>query len=97
VHPSGKFLYASNRGHHSIAIFAIEDGGRLRPLTHVPCGGRTPRGFSVDASGRWMIVAHQDTHTIAVFSIDPATGIPKPTGQTEPVRTPTGVKFLRAP
>ena len=97
VHPSGKFIYASNRGLHSIAVFAIAGDGRLRSLTHVPCGGRTPRGFSVDASGRWMIVAHQDTHTIAVFAIDPTTGIPKATGQVEQVRTPTGVKFWSAP
>lgn len=94
VHPGGKFLYASNRGHHSIVVLAIDPEGRLRPLAHVPCGGRTPRGFSVDASGRWMIVAHQDTHTVAVFSIDPANGIPTATDQVEAVRTPTGVKFL---
>jgi 6-phosphogluconolactonase len=93
VHPGGKFLYASNRGHHSLAVFAIADDGRLHPLAHVPCGGRTPRGFSVDPNGRWLIVAHQDSHTIAVFAIDPATGIPAATGQMEAARTPTAVKF----
>jgi 6-phosphogluconolactonase len=97
VHPSGKFLYASNRGHHSLAVFAIDDGGRLRLITHVPCGGRTPRGFSVDPSGRWLIAANQDTHNIAIFAIDLATGIPAATGQSEEVRTPTGVKFLALP
>jgi 6-phosphogluconolactonase len=93
VHPSGKFLYASNRGHNSIAVFAVAEDGALRLVTCVPCGGRTPRGFTMDATGRWLIVAHQDSHTIAVFVIDPATGIPAATGVTEPVRTPTGVKF----
>lgn len=94
VHPAGKFLYASNRGHHSIAVATIAADGRLQFVAHVPCGGRTSRGFSVDPTGRWLIAANQDTHNLAVFSIDQATGIPQPTGQTEEVRTPVCVKFL---
>jgi 6-phosphogluconolactonase len=94
VHPTGKFLYASNRGHHSLAVFAIDAGGSLRLVTHVPSGGRTPRGYSVDAAGRWLIAANQDTHRLVVFAIDPATGIPAATGVTAEVRTPVGVKFL---
>lgn len=94
VHPSGKFLYSSNRGHHSIAVFAIAADGRLTPLAHVPCGGRTPRGFSVDPSGRWLIAANQDTHNIAVFAIDAATGIPAPNGQNMEVRSPECAKFF---
>jgi 6-phosphogluconolactonase len=97
VHPSGRWLYASNRGHHSIAVFAIDAAGRLSPVAHVNSGGRTPRGFALDASGRWLIAGNQDTHNIAVFAIDPATGIPAPTGQSLPVHTPTGVKFLTFP
>ncbi len=97
VHPSGRWLYASNRGHHSIAVFAIDAAGKLRAITHVNSGGRTPRGFALDPSGRWLIAGNQDTHNIAVFSIDPNTGIPAPTGQTLPVHTPTGVKFLMPP
>ncbi len=97
VHPSGRFLYASNRGLHSIAVFAIDDSGRLRLVANVPSGGRTPRGFSLDPTGRWLIAANQDTHNIAVFAIDPTTGIPAPTGQSLEVRTPTGVKFLPLP
>ena len=94
VHPSGKFLYASNRGHHSIAVFAIAADGHLRLIGHAPSGGRTPRGFSVDPTGRWLIAANQDTHNLAVFAIDQATGLPKATGQSEEVRTPVCVKFL---
>lgn len=94
VHPSGKFLYISNRGHHSLAVFTIAADGRLKLSGHVPCGGRTPRGFSVDPTGRWLIAANQDTHNLAVFSLDPATGMPRPTGQSEEVRTPVCVKFL---
>ena len=94
VHPSGNFLYASNRGHNSIAVFSVDHEGRLRPLADVPCGGRTPRGFCVDASGRWLLVANQDTSNVVVFAIDPVTGIPVPTGQRVPVRMPVCVQFL---
>ena len=94
VHPSGKFLYASNRGHHSLAVFAIGEDGRLTVLAHVSSGGRTPRGFSVDPSGRWLIAANQDTHNLAVFAIDARTGIPSLTSETSTVHTPVCVKFL---
>jgi 6-phosphogluconolactonase len=94
VHPSGRYLYASNRGHDSIAVFAIDETGRLRLLGAVPSGGRTPRGFCIDPDGRWLIAANQATHDIAVFAIDPATGIPAPTGQSLEVRSPVCVKFL---
>jgi len=95
VHPSGRFLYASNRGHNSIAVFSVDSTGRLALVAHVASGGRTPRGFCLDASGRWLIAANQDTHNIAVFAIDPSTGIPTPTGQSLEVRSPVGVKFLQ--
>ena len=94
VHPSGRYLYASNRGHDSIAVFGIDGMGRLKLAAHVPSGGRTPRGFCVDPTGRWLIAANQGTHNIAVFSIDPASGIPAPTGQSLEVRSPVCVKFL---
>lgn len=94
VHPSGRFLYASNRGHNSIAVFAIDERGMLKLLAHVPSQGRTPRGYSLDAEGRWLIAANQDTHNIAVFRIDAGTGIPAPTGQSLEVRSPECVKFL---
>jgi 6-phosphogluconolactonase len=97
VHPSGKFLYASNRGHHSIAVFAIQADGTLRTIAHIPSGGKTPRGFGVDSSGRWLIAAGQSTHNLAVFAIDPVTGIPAATGETAPVHTPLCVKFLELP
>jgi 6-phosphogluconolactonase len=94
VHPSGKFLYASNRGHNSIAVFGVDSTGRLSPIAYVPCGGRTPRGFCLDPGGRWLITANQDTNNIAVFAIDPATGIPAPTGQSFEVRSPVCVKVF---
>ena len=97
VHPNGKFLYASNRGHHSIAVFAIGADGRLRASGRVQSGGRTPRGFSVDPTGRWLISANQDTHNLAVFALDATTGLPRPTGQSAEVRIPVCVKFLVLP
>lgn len=97
VHPSGKFLYASNRGHHSLAIFSLAADGRLQLTGHVSSGGRTPRGFCVDPSGRWLIAANQDSHHLTVFALDPATGWPRPTGQSEEVRIPVCVKFLVLP
>ncbi|MSU23910.1 MAG: lactonase family protein [Opitutus sp.] len=94
VHPTGKFLYASNRGLNSIAVFAIDHDGQIQIVANVPSGGETPRGFCLDGSGRWLIAANQDTHNLAVFVLDQTTGIPAPTGQSVEVRTPTGVKIL---
>lgn len=94
VDPSGRHLYASNRGHNSIAVFNVDDTGKLTLATLVPSGGRTPRGFCIDPDGRWLITANQDTHNIAVFAIDPTTGIPAATGQSLDVRSPVCVKFL---
>lgn len=94
VHPSGRWLYASNRGENAIAVFAVGSDGRLDPVAFVPSGGRTPRGYGIDPEGRWLVVANQDTHNLAVFRIDPRTGIPRPTGLSLPVRSPECVKFL---
>ncbi|HEX3728481.1 MAG TPA: lactonase family protein [Opitutaceae bacterium] len=97
VHPSGRVLYASNRGDNSIAVFAIDEAGRLTPRAFVPCGGRTPRGFGIDPEGRWLVTANQDTHNIALFRIDPQTLVPAPTGQSFPVRSPECAKFVQVP
>jgi 6-phosphogluconolactonase len=95
VHPSGKFLYVSNRGPDSIAIFAIEPGtGRLKPLGHQPTGGKTPRNFGIDPTGHFLLAANQDSGNIVVFRIDPETGLLKPTGQSVDVPKPVCVKFL---
>jgi 6-phosphogluconolactonase len=97
VPPPGRYLYASNRGLNTIAVFGIAADGRLAPLAQVPCGGRTPRGFCVDPQGRWLLVANQDTNNVAVFALDPATGIPAATGQSVEVRSAECVQFLPAP
>ena len=97
VDRTGRFLYASNRGLNTIAVFAIDGDGRLRPVAQVPCGGRTPRGFCLDPQGGWLLTANQDTNNVAVFAIDPATGIPAATGETAEVRSPDCVQFLPQP
>jgi 6-phosphogluconolactonase len=70
--PNGKYLFVSNRGNDSIAMFAVDKDGRLSSCGHHPCGGRTPRDFNIDPSGRIMIIAHQDSDTIRVCSINEA-------------------------
>ena len=97
VHPLGKFLYASNRGHDSIAIFAIEKKkGRLKPLGYVLTGGKTPRHFAIDPSGNYLLAENQESNNIVVFHIDPATGSLTPTGQTVEVTSPVCITFVAA-
>src|SRR4051812_44788271 len=75
VHPNGKCLYASNRGHDSIAVFAIDQtSGRLSALGHGLAGGRNPRNFNIDPSGKFLLSANLDSNTVTVLQIDPASG-----------------------
>lgn len=94
LHPSGRFVYGSNRGHDSIAIFAIQpDEGTLTPLGYCPSGGRTPRNFAVDPSGRWLLAANQDSNNIAVFAIDARHGALTPTDHILTLPAPVCIKF----
>lgn len=95
VHPNGRFLYGSNRGHDSIAVFGISSDGQLALVEHVSTRGRTPRHFAIDPSGQWLIAANQESDSLAVFAIDDATGRLMPTGT--PVETPTPVCVLFMP
>ena len=75
VHPNGRFLYASNRGHDSIAVFAVDAAtGALTTVELTPCGGKAPRNFALTADGAWLVCAHQDSGTLCSFSVNPATG-----------------------
>jgi 6-phosphogluconolactonase len=95
VHPSGKFVYGSNRGHDSITVFAVDDtDGTLRYVENKSTDGKTPRGFGIDPTGRFLLAGNQDSHTIVVFSIDPQTGRLAATGQTLKVGSPVCVKFV---
>lgn len=95
VHPTGKFLYGSNRGHDSIAVFAIDAArGTLTPIEHVSTQGKTPRNFGIDPTGSYLLAANQDSDNIAVFRIDPKTGRLTPTGLVLKVPSPVCVKFV---
>jgi 6-phosphogluconolactonase len=95
VHPNGKFVYGSNRGHDSIAVFSIDAGtGKLTLVELVPSQGKTPRNFRIDPSGSWLIVGNQDSNSLATFRIDPKTGKLQATGQSFEVGAPSCVTFL---
>lgn len=94
VEPSGRFLYVANRGHDSIAIFAIDQAtGRLGVVGHEPSRGRTPRNFNIDPTGRFMYVANQNSHTIVHFQIDQKTGALCPTGDVTEIGGPVCIQF----
>jgi 6-phosphogluconolactonase len=96
VHPSGRFLYGSNRGHDSIAVFAIEPAaGTLTPVEHAPTQGSTPRGFGIDPSGAWLLVGNQRSGSVVVFRIDAKTGTLAATGHQVAVGSPVSVEFVR--
>lgn len=94
VHPNGRFLYYSNRGHDSIAIFHIdEETGRLTPIGHASTLGKTPRNFTIDPSGRFLLVANQNSDHIVTFSIDEESGQLKATGAHALLSRPVCVVF----
>jgi 6-phosphogluconolactonase len=95
VHPSGRFLYGSNRGHDSIVSYAIDDQtGKLRLIGHEPTQGKAPRNFAIDPSGTFLLAANQDSDSIVSFRINPDTGALTPTGQTCKVSMPVCLKMV---
>lgn len=97
IHPNGRFLYASNRGHDSIAQFAIAADGALTPAGWHPTLGRCPRNFALDPTGAWMLVAHQESDTIVLFRVDPASGALVATGRACEVSMPVCLTMIPAP
>ncbi|MFQ5808091.1 MAG: lactonase family protein [Armatimonadota bacterium] len=96
VHPSGKFLYGSNRGHDSIVIFAIDaTSGKLTYIGHESTQGQSPRNFGIDPTGTFLLAANQRSDTIVTFRIDADTGTLTPTGHVANVPTPVCVKFMQ--
>lgn len=94
IHPTGRFVYVSNRGHDSIASYAIDAAtGRLKPIAFTPTGGRTPRGFAIDPSGTRLLAANQDSDNVVEFRIDTETGALTPTGVVYQVPKPVCVAF----
>jgi 6-phosphogluconolactonase len=96
VHPSGKFLYASNRGDDSIVIYAIDGSkGTLTLVGRVATGGKEPRNFEIDPTGKFLFAENQKSDNVVVFRIDGATGALTPTGKVFEVGSPVCLRFVR--
>lgn len=74
VHPSGKFVYAANRGHDSVTVYQVAEDGKLTAIQVEPVRGATPRNFNLDPSGKWLLAGGQDSHTLACFVVDESSG-----------------------
>lgn len=95
VHPSGRFVYGSNRGHDSLVVYSVDAGsGRLTHVQHQPTEGSTPRGFGIDPTGAHLLAGNQRSDTLVGFRIDAASGRLTPTGQKLALGSPVCVKFL---
>lgn len=95
ISPSGRHLYATNRGHESIVHYRVEEEtGELTLVGHTACRGRSPRYFALDPSGRWMLVANQDSDSVVVFPLDPESGEPGAPTHVADVPTPVCLAFL---
>ena len=89
VHPSGRFVYVSNRGHDSIAAFEFDEAsGKLNAIGHTSTQGKNPRDFEIDPSGAFLLAGNQDSGTVVTFRIDAITGELSPTGHTADVPNP---------
>ena len=95
VHPSGKFLYGSNRGHHTIVVYTIDaQTGQLTYVENASTLGQTPRHFALDPTGGWLLAENQDSHTVAVFRIDQQSGRLTPTGPLVEVSSAVSAVFV---
>ena len=95
VHPSGKFVYATIRGHDSVSVFAADSqDGKLTFVQNISAGGNVPRGLGIDPTGRWLITANQKSANVVEFVIDAVTGKLSPTGQELKIGSPVDVKFV---
>ena len=94
ITPDGRFLYGSNRGHNSLAIYAIDAGrGTLTPVGWESTGGRIPRNFEINPTGRYICAANQDTDNLVLFRIDQETGKLTRYGTEARAGTPICVRF----
>lgn len=94
VHPSGKFVYCSNRGHNSIAAYTVAPDGKLTYIENESTRGKTPRNFNIDPSGKFLIAANQESDSLAVFKINEQTGALDPVGDVVSAPKPVCVRFL---
>ncbi len=94
AHPNGKFLYGSNRGHDTIAVYSIGADGKITLVQNAPAEVKIPRNFNLDPTGQWLITAGQNSDNLAIFRVDPQTGKLEFTGTKLEVGAPVCVKFL---
>ena len=95
IHPNGKFVYASSRGHDSIGICKIDEAtGNIELVDIVKTQGATPAGFNFEPSGKFLYVANGGTDNVVTFAVDPDTGKMTPTGAKVDVKKPQCVYFL---
>lgn len=95
VHPNGKFLYATNRGHDSLVIMGIDTKtGKLSTLGYQPTQGSFPRSFAIDPLGRFLVVANEKSNQFVTFKINANTGLLSPLGQPTPATTPTSIVII---
>jgi 6-phosphogluconolactonase len=97
LHPSGKWLFTSNRGHNSIAVFAVDPPKRITALGTTPTGGKEPRHFALDPTGRFLLAENQNSNSIVVFRINLETGSLSQVSITEGIPSPVCLTFLRTP
>ena len=98
VHPSGKFLYGSNRGHDTIVAFRInQDTGELTYIENEPTQGKTPRNFFIDPTGTYLLAENQSTDSIVVFRINQDTGELESTGNRIEIPSPVCIRMIPAP
>jgi 6-phosphogluconolactonase len=96
IHPSGRYLYTSIRGHNSISVFSIDENtGRLTYVDSTSTQGDTPRGFGIDPQGKYLLAGNQNSNSVVVFRIDSSTGKLTPTGSKIDVGSPVCIKFVR--
>ena len=95
VHPNGKFLFVSNRGHNSIAVFMIDNqSGMLSRVGNTATDGDVPRGFGIDPSGKFLVVGNQNSGSVVSLAINPDTGELRPTGNSIAVSKPVNIRFF---
>jgi 6-phosphogluconolactonase len=95
VYPNGKFLYASNRGHESLAVFVVNDtSGKISLMEHIPTQGRSPRNFEFDPTNKWLIVTNHNSDNAMVFKVDEKSGHLTPTGNPVSIVYPFCIRFL---
>ncbi len=96
IDAEGRYVYTSNRGHDSIAIFSLQKADQPRLVGNAPSGGKNPRDFNIDPTGKWLLVANQDSDNILVYPRDPKTGLLKDATQTVETSKPVCVQFLKS-